>query len=266
MSDQSLLWQITPKKGGNVSYLFGTMHVRDLRAFEWLELAQRHLRNCTLFATEYDFMETDPDALTAALKLPEGKDLQQLISRGAWKKLDRIARKKLQTTAEVFRHEHPMSVSSTLSMMHLMSETPYSLDETLWHYARSLNIPTTGVERFSEQIETIHKIPFELHLKGLTWLLKNASRHKTRMRKMLSLYMAGNINSLYKSAKKDAKGMRNVLLYQRNRIMAERFVEMASSTSLFCAVGAGHLGGGKGMLRLIKKAGFNITPVRHDPA
>ncbi|MBL7810198.1 MAG: TraB/GumN family protein [Saprospiraceae bacterium] len=266
MSKQSLLWQITPKKGGSPSYLFGTMHVRDLRAFEWLELAKDHLQQCKLFATEFDFLESDPAALAAALTLPEGLDLHQLLRPSAWKNLDRIAKKKLNSSAEVFRKEHPMSVSSTLSMMHLLAETPYSLDETLWHFARSLPIPTTGVESFSEQIETIHRIPLETHVKGLTWLLKNEARHKRRMQKMLRWYSSGDLKSLYQSAKKDAKGMREVLLYRRNKIMAERFVELASSTSLFCAVGAGHLAGGKGMLRLIKKAGFKITPIIYGTA
>ncbi len=51
------------------------------------------------------------------------------------------------------------------------------------------------------------------------------------------------------------------MLYERNEIMARRFVEIASERSLFCAVGAGHLAGEKGMLRQLKKQGFKTTPV-----
>ena len=54
-----MLWRITPPHGGPDSYLFGTMHVRDLRAFEWLETAQNHLAQCEVFATEFDFNEID---------------------------------------------------------------------------------------------------------------------------------------------------------------------------------------------------------------
>jgi Uncharacterized protein conserved in bacteria len=78
---------------------------------------------------------------------------------------------------------------------------------------------------------------------------------------MLARYAQGDIQGLYKSAKKDAKGMRKVLLYRRNRLMAKRFAEIASREPLFCAVGAGHLAGGKGMLRLLKNAGFSLRPV-----
>lgn len=261
MAKQSLLWKITPPNGGQASYLFGTMHVRDLRAFGWLDLAQRHLVDCEVFATEFDFAETDSEALSVALELPEEKDLQQWLSPRAWKNLDRYARKKFGSNAESFRNQHPMTVSTALSMAFLLEESAHSLDETLWQYARSLGKRTTGVETFADQLETLRQIPFELHLKSLTWLLKNYGRHKTRLHKMMKRYAAGDIQALYQSAKKDAKGMRKILLYRRNVLMAKRFAEIAQQESLFCAVGAGHLAGGKGMLRLLKKAGFRVQEV-----
>lgn len=263
---QSLLWRITPKNGGSPSYLFGTMHVRDARAFRWLELAQKHLLECDLFATEFDFQESDPEALAQALALPKDTDLQQLISLNAWKKLDRIARKRGIGSADTFRHEHPMSVATALSMLHMATEAPFSLDETLWQFARAHDIPTTGVETFSEQIDTLKRIPLETHLKSLTWLIKNESRHKLRMKKMISRYMNGNIQALYKAARKDAKGMRKALLFRRNKIMAERFAAFSQQNALFCAVGAGHLAGGKGLLRLLKKSGFKVVPMAYATA
>ncbi len=78
---------------------------------------------------------------------------------------------------------------------------------------------------------------------------------------MMRRYADGEIQALYQSAKKDAKGMRKILLYRRNKLMAKRFGEIARTQSLFCAVGAGHLAGGKGMLRLLKKAGFKVKPI-----
>ena len=78
---------------------------------------------------------------------------------------------------------------------------------------------------------------------------------------MLLWYQQGDIQRLYKAAKKDAKGMRKVLLFDRNILMAERFSEIAREKTLFCAVGAGHLPGQKGMLRLLKKDGFTVEAV-----
>ncbi|MFN0212772.1 MAG: TraB/GumN family protein [Saprospiraceae bacterium] len=263
-AENSLLWKVTPRAGGRDSYLFGTMHVRDLRAFGWLELAKDYVAECDVFATEFDFSETDSAALSVALELPEGKDLEQLLSPQAWKHLDRYAQKKLGAKAEIFRDQHPMTVSTALSMAFLLEESAHSLDETLWQHARALGKRTTGVETFADQLATLRKIPFEQHLKSLTWLLKNYGRHKTRLHKMMRRYANGEIQALYQSAKKDAKGMRKILLFQRNLLMARRFAEIADNEPLFCAVGAGHLAGGKGMLRLLKKSGFKVRPINYE--
>jgi uncharacterized protein YbaP (TraB family) len=264
MTKNSLLWKITPP-GGPDSYLFGTMHVRDLRAFGWLDTAKKHLAECEVFATEFDFSDADETALAEALKLPNGATLDALLKPGVWKNLDFYCRKKLGTSAETMRHQHPMTVTTALSTASLLEESAHSLDETLWHHARALGKTTTGVETFADQLDTLRKIPFEQHLKSLTWLLKNYGSQKRRLKKMMNWYAKGDIQRLYKAAKKDAKGMRRVLLYERNVLMAKRFEEIAREQSLFCAVGAGHLAGGKGMLRLLKKAGFKIRhcEIRH---
>lgn len=260
----SLLWRLTPPDGGPDSYLFGTMHVRDLRAFGWLKTAQKCLEQCDVFATEFDFAETDPSAVALVLQLPEGQYLDTLLKPGAWKNLEYYCRKKINVPVQAVRLMHPMTVSMTLTNAFLSDEASMSLDETLYEYAIALGIKTTGVETFDEQLQTLKRIPFEQHVKGLAWLLKNYSRQKRRLRKMLRWYRNGDIRELYKVAKKDAKGMRKILLYERNALMVKRFAEIARQESLFCAVGAGHLAGEKGLLRLLKKAGFNIRPLLPD--
>ena len=259
----ALLWQLSPKKGGPDSYLFGTMHVRDLRAFESLDLAKICLEQCEVFATEFDFSETDVHAVAEIMQLPGNQGLDELLQPGAWKNLDFYCQKKLGVPAANMRMLHPMTVSLALTNALLSDEASYSLDETLWEYAKEIGKKTTGVETFEEQLQTLRNIPFEQHLKSLTWLLKNYSRQKRRMKKMLDWYRDGDLQKLYRSAKKDAKGMRKALLFNRNKLMARRFADIASTESLFCAVGAGHLAGQKGLLRLLKKRGFRVRSMAH---
>jgi len=256
---KALLWRIAPADGGRESYLFGTMHVRDLRAFGWLDLAQTYIDRCDLFATEFDFLEADGAALAQVMQLPEGQTLDKMLKPGPWKMLDHYTQKKLGIPAEALRGQHPMSISTLLTTAVLMEEATQSLDETLWQYARTAGKTTCGVESFEDQLQTIGKIPFATHLKSLNWLLRHYGRQKKQMRKMMRWYQAGNILQLYRSSKKDAKGMRKVLLYDRNATMVQRFIELTREGSLFCAVGAGHLAGQKGMLRLLKKAGFKVS-------
>ncbi|TNE60777.1 MAG: TraB/GumN family protein [Bacteroidetes bacterium] len=258
---KSLLWQLTPRSGGPSSFLFGTMHVRDLRAFEWFELAKVYLEKCPVFATEFEFSETDHQAVAAVMQPADQLPLDQALKAGVWKNMQFYCKKKLGVPAENLRHLHPMAVSLALTNALLAGEAAYSLDETLWEYARSKGKRTAGVETFEEQLQTLKRIPYKQHLKSLTWLLKNYGRQKKRLKKMMRWYRSGNIQRLYQSARKDARGMRRAMLFDRNRLMVQRFTEIARQESLFCAVGAGHLAGEKGMLRLLRKNGFKVKAI-----
>jgi hypothetical protein len=234
------------------------MHVRDIRAFGWIKAASNRLEQCDTFASEFDFLEADPVAMAAALTLPENKSLANVLPRGAWKRLDYLAAKKLGSSAEALQYQHPMGVVGMFTATFMSDEMTYSLDETLWHLARKFGKKTTGVETFASQLDTLERIPFELHIQNLVGLLKHFRQQQKRTKKMMRQYMEGDLQGLYRAAKKDAKGMRKILLYRRNKHMTQRFMEIAADSTLFCAVGAGHLAGGKGMLRLLKKAGYNV--------
>ncbi|MEI6409470.1 MAG: TraB/GumN family protein [Bacteroidota bacterium] len=261
---KTLLWRITPLSGGPDSYLFGTMHVRDLRAFRWYEIVLTYLNQCTVFATEFNFSELDGRALAETLHLPEGQTLDKMLRPGVWKGLERIAQQRLGFSAALLKYQHPMAVNTLISSSLLAEEAAQSLDETLWSYAQAAGKLMIGVESFEDQLNTIRSIDLEHQVAGLTWLVKNFVHQKKRLHKLMRWYEAGDLQQLYKAAKKDAKGMRRVMLYDRNYNMAVKFVEVAKTQSLFCAVGAGHLPGEKGMLRLLKKAGFKVKPVSAD--
>ncbi len=257
----SILWRITPTEDGPVSYLFGTMHVRDLRAFTWFEQACRHMDACEIFAVEFDFGQVDPTSMAQAFTLPRGLQLQQLLSKNAWQNLTFHCRKRLGLPPEAFQTTHPMQVQVALTRALLANDAGYSLDEMLWEYARYQGKILTGLETFEEQILLMRSIRMEDHVKSLTWLLKHFGRQKERLKKMMRWYQEGRIQELYQAARRDARHLRRPLLLVRNERMAQRFADLARQRSLFCAVGAAHLGGGKGMLRLLKRAGFTVKPV-----
>lgn len=255
-----LLWKILPPGASQPSYLFGTIHVRDSRAFHLFEKAKLRLAECEIFATEFAFSEMEQSQVEQIFKLPDGQNLREQLPRGAWKNLEWIAQKILKTPIENFEKMHPMAVSTLISQVVLQEDMPFSLDETLSKAAAEMGKHLTGVETFADQLATMKRIAPESHLQGLTWVLKNYGRYRRRVLRMVELYEKSEVEKLYKLARKDSKGMRKILLNDRNWHMARRFLEISASGSLFCAVGAGHLAGASGMLRLLKKAGCQISP------
>jgi uncharacterized protein len=260
----ALLWRIQAKNApvdARVSWLFGTIHVRDARVFERMEALKPYIDQSNVFATEFAFDETDHAVLASALRLPDGRTLDKMLPAGRWKQLLRLNERSAGLTLPELRDQHPMRAATLLTADFMNEEMPASLDEALWEYARTAGKTTTGVETFREQMEILQKIPMQQHLTNLSQLLKNHRAQKRRTRKMLDWYRAGELQKLYRAARKSAGGLRNLLLYERNTIMARRFADIANTHALFCAVGAGHLAGQKGMLRLLKKRGFSVKPV-----
>lgn len=51
------------------------------------------------------------------------------------------------------------------------------------------------------------------------------------------------------------------LLAQRNRRLLEHLLPRLQAGNAFIAVGAGHLGGKHGLLRLLERLGWRLTPV-----
>ena len=43
--------------------------------------------------------------------------------------------------------------------------------------------------------------------------------------------------------------------------MAEKIASLANSGSVFCSIGAGHLSGQKGVLRLLRNKGYVLKPI-----
>ena len=78
---------------------------------------------------------------------------------------------------------------------------------------------------------------------------------------MAALYEQADIQKLYKVARRSTKGSRRLLLFDRNVIMARRIADLSQEMTLCAAIGAGHLAGKKGVLQLLKSAGFAVKPV-----
>lgn len=136
-----------------------------------------------------------------------------------------------------------------------------ALDVYLYQYAKMQGKELLGIETFEEQLEIMQKIPLEIQVESLKDLIKNFDAHRQEMNDLAELYAQGETKQLYKLAKKGAKGFRKVMIYDRNEIMAERITKLIEEKSACVAIGAGHLEGKRGVLRLLKANGVKVKKI-----
>lgn len=84
------------------------------------------------------------------------------------------------------------------------------------------------------------------------------------MNEMTKVYKEQDIEKLYTlsaSEESSTSAYMDLLLYKRNRNWVGQFPAITKDNSTLFAVGAGHLGGEKGVLQLLKNEGYAVRPL-----
>ena len=269
--NKTLLWSIEAipsdseaTASSEPSYVFGTMHVRDQRAFGFLEKVYAKIDACQSFATEFNLEEMNRQVTADTMDLPEGQSLPDLLSPKQYQKVDKVFQKVTGLPLDAFAHSRPFMITSLISEAVLSKDMPFSLDESLWRYAKEKEKVLLGLETYQQQIEIIKNLPIETQVKSLVSLARNFKKFRKQLLEMTESYAEADLQKLYQEARKNARGMRKILLYNRNVVMAEKIRDIMQEQSLCAAIGAGHLGGKRGVLRLLKGMGYRVKPVALD--
>lgn len=255
MSTQSLLWSITPPEG-KASWLFGTMHIRDERAYQLSKKLYPLILEADVFVGEMD-MKTPP-----ALTEQTYYDARKIFSSSAYDKLRHQLLKSFEIDLAHYHHLHPLMIMSVISNSVLESEHHISLDEHLWNYATQNGKPVMGLESFEEQFKLLHSIDPRPLYSQILKISRNPSAMRKNTYRALQLYTEGKIHELYMLSKSSMKDLRKKIIYKRNKKMTEVISHFDPSIQYFITVGAGHLSGQYGILTALKKMHFAVKPVR----
>lgn len=258
---RSLLWRLEGEILEVPSFVFGTMHVRDQLAFGALDTLYRCIDTCEALATEFRLEDMGNPGGMMQLMQQSTQSLDQYYRPKVYQKMRRILRKTLGLELNQLKHLPPFFVLNIINEQLMAKDMPLSLDEQLSAYAAAQDKTLLGVETFAEQIAILEKIPVEEQLKSLRAMLTQFARHRRQLKSIGDLYATGDAIKIYKATRKGAGGLRKLLLFDRNRIMADRIYDICQSQATFIAIGAGHLAGAKGVLRYLKQKGLRLTPI-----
>lgn len=261
MNKNTLLWRISGEDLPGVSYIFGTMHVKDARVFQRLEQVYAAMEQCDAFAAEFDLQDAGDGIDPRLFTLPKGLSLEELLPAKKYHKLRRILQKTLQINIDLLKFNRPLLLSNLIEERLLVSNMPYSLDEHLWQYAQRIGKQQFGIETLHEQLKILQQISLAHQIQGLISTMRNFSRYRRHLLKMAQWYEQGDIYKLYQGTRRGTHGLRKLLLYDRNVLMANRIARLIQEQTTFCAIGAAHLAGQKGVLRLLKLKGFRLEPL-----
>ena len=126
-----------------------------------------------------------------------------------------------------------------------------------------------GLETMSYQASIFDSIPYKLQAEQLLKYVSDTgskSEADKQFGEMVRAYKAQDIEKLGDFVKEEDGGLSNyqdILLYNRNRNWVQKLKSLMAEKSLVVAVGAGHLAGEKGVIKLLRKEGYIVRPVKY---
>lgn len=259
MIKDSLLWKIRPPDSNVDSYLFGTMHVKDEVAYKHIDKAIAVLCRCDKLLCEINLDRAQTEISPDAYMIPEGS-LSTLIKPSKYEKYNKVILKSYGFDISLMDAYYPIVIFNKIAESLLNNDRGLPLDMYLWNKAKELNIETDGIENLIEHVEILRQLDIETQLKMLKSAVKHTSKFKKSIKKVTQLYADQKIQKLYKVTKSSMGSFRHILIYNRNQVMADRISTYGDHTYMY-AVGAAHLAGNKGILKLLKNKKYTLTAI-----
>ena len=266
------IWQVD-REGLASSYIFGTYHISDPRVLDVPDAVEEAFVKSEFAAFEYDY---GPDAETFEfdmdlVKLPEGTTLRSIVGNGTFGDLQFIMRSRDMRPRNDLKpwifwdYLGGPRAGFYTSDDESVRGRPV-LDDWLQARARDEGKTVVGLETQEEGFRKYDTIPMPVQVD----LLKATVEHYHSRRSgapMVQSYVDGDMamlmafwqESLSWYAPETAATLDFRIVTNRNRIMVERMLPLMEQGPTFVAVGAAHVPGEEGILRLLERQGFTVT-------
>lgn len=266
----ALLWKI---EGDDVktSYLFGTIHMIEQDQYFFTNEMEEALKATDELVLEIDLEDAmDLGSQIAMLQkalMKNDTTLQDLLTPDEYNAVKEHF-EKMGIPFFLFERVKPMFLTIFASE-DLFSGGSLNMDEIksyeleLIEKAKTQNKPVDGLETVEYQMSIFDSIPYKAQAQMLITSISADEAEDSMMDTLIYYYKEQNLVKLDRLLNSDPTTnlYRKILLDNRNAnwipIISSKIIER----STFFAVGAGHLAGDYGVIRLLMKEGFRLTPV-----
>ncbi len=232
-TNSELLWEISSPNNAVKSYIFGTLHSNDKRVFylsDSVYFALDHAQSILLETNIFDYFE-DID--------PRDNDVIMLFDD-----LGKPYTSSNSASKTVYGDENGM---------------PQFLDAYFQQYALYMGKKLIPLETNQEQVNALIDLPIN---DDNQW---ESLKKNRKSKALIDLYLEGNLSEIDKFMRLNLSQNPEVyesLIIKRNYKMLRVLDScLNKNQALFVAVGAGHLYGDKGMIKLLRNKGFNVKLV-----
>ena len=259
--EHKLLWRISSPSLDQDSYLFGTMHVKDKRVFNFTDSLYLKIEECKYFA-----LEVHPDTLSKILIVdPLNAQFDAALEEKMYEdELEEFTEELEEDTGIDFSNIS----SDNLDLIPILFKKLFKkgkdkntiLDAHLYHIAKVLRKDIIGLESIRDHKRALRSITHteeEEEGPNLPELIAKSKQYDRILSDLIDLYTTGNVELLHKTGGYEFD---SIMTY-RNNTMVNSAIPYIEDGGLFMAVGAAHIAGEEGIVRLLQNNGYTVEPV-----
>ena len=263
--EKSLLWEISGEGLESPSYLYGTIHATCDATLDASTLK-------ALDETKQLYLEIDMDdkempmQMMKYMKMNNDEKLSTLVSEEDFIIIDSFLKENVSMSAKMLDTFKPFMVSAMLLPKMLDCEFK-SVEGELMRVTKEQNEEVYGLEEVADQMKVFDAIPYQEQANELLKTAKNGlEKDKLEFQKMMNVYKKKDIEELLRmmdaSDNKITADNKGVLLNNRNKNWIPIIIKTAKEMPTFFGVGAAHLAGDEGVIKLLRKAGYKVVAVK----
>jgi len=260
---KSLLWKVEGN-GIQTSYVFGTFHLIPQEDFILKDKVKKAMDETGVTVLELDMDDSNlTTEMQSLVVLKDGKQLQSFMDEAEYEQLDTYLKEKVGVGMQVFNSMKPLAINSMITTTFMGAQTA-SYETELIKYTTAQQKEVLGLETAAFQIGVFDAFPYDEQIDQIVEFINEPDKTRDLFAEMITTYKEEDVSGLYDFMEEylaEDPELQKALLDNRNKDWVKKIPEFSKKQKVFYAVGAGHLGGENGLINLLLKEGYTVTPV-----
>lgn len=261
------VWVVESASGGRL-YVCGTIHQLRATDYPLPEAYETAYAGADEVILELPPGSSESPELSARMQelgaLPEGEKLEQSVAAEDWERVVTWAKKR-QMSLPVLNGMRPWFASLVMvaTEYQVLGAVPdRGVDQFFEDRAKRDGKPGSGLESIEQQLSLFSKMPAAQQLEVLKQTLAELEVVETEYDQMIAAWREGDLEALQGMLFREAERYPDLLetfLHARNRAWVAPLEEtLKAGRRAMVLVGAGHLGGEEGILKLLEQRGHTV--------
>lgn len=262
---KALLWKISGNGLKQNSYLYGTFHLLCPEDMKLNEKVLKSVEKTKALYLELDFSspQTSMD-MQQAMLMKDGHQISEYVDSAAFSAMADTLRAWIGMPLQFLQSVKPMMLVSMLYPK-VLGCTPKSPEIALMQHADAKGLTIHGLEKVADQMKIFDTIPYNVQADMLKEYLASPGKMAEETERSLGFYRNQDLQEMYDmivAEGEDFAPYADIMLFDRNARWVNIIRQESMQKPVFYAVGAGHLGGDKGVIALLRQTGFKVEPVK----